>query len=88
MDRAEKIEARTNRENENRDRRRGREEDAAIARLDRQMEAADALIGQLCREGKMVLYINIKNARGIPTGKIKTGSRYDLIDYMIRNRYV
>ena len=88
MDRNAQIEARINRDVDNRQNRRIREEAASYDRMGKQMDAADALIGQLCKEGKTVLYINIKNARGIPTGKIKTGSRHDLIDYLIRNRYV
>lgn len=68
--------------------RRMREEAAALRRLDRQMDAAEALIGELHTVDGKVHYINLRDRKGNPTGKIMKGRRLDLIDYLIRNRYV
>ena len=45
---------------------------------------AETLIGEL---NSGVLYINIRNHKGTPTGAIKTGTRRELISYLIRNNY-
>lgn len=68
--------------------RRHRADERAIAILDRQIDAAERLIGTLCREGRTVLYINVQTRKGQPTGRTREGSRGDLIAYLIRNRYV
>lgn len=60
-------------------------DERALVRLDKQLAEADALIGIL---NSGTHYINIKTKQGVPTGRIKTGSRHDLISYLIRNRYV
>jgi hypothetical protein len=53
-----------------------------LDKLDRQMAAAEAMIGELCKEGKQVFYI-------YPVGgKYREGPRHELIDFLIRNRYV
>jgi hypothetical protein len=51
-------------------------------------EAADRLIGELCREGKNIFYVNLRDRHGHPTGKIKEDTRLNLVAYLIRNRYV
>lgn len=69
--------------------RRERADDRAIIRMDRQIPQAEALVGELCRDGKKIFYINITNRNGDMTGRTKDfGDRYDAIDYLIRNRYV
>lgn len=57
-------------------------------KLDRAIDAAEVLIGELCREGVKVLYINVLSKEGKYTGKTKEGTRSDLISYLIRNKYV
>lgn len=71
-----------------RERRRFAAEDRLIGKLDRLEPQAEALIGELCREGKTVYYINLTTRTGQYTGKTKEGSRSDLIAYLIRNKYV
>lgn len=68
--------------------RRHRADEKAITILDRKIDAAERLLGALCREGKTVLYINLQSRKGTPTGRTLEGSRTDLIAYLIRNRYV
>lgn len=68
--------------------RRERADERAYARLSRRMDAAEPLIGELCKEGRQVFYINLKTRKGVPTGKILEGSRHDLIAYLLRNNYV
>ena len=56
---------------------------------DRRADEAEALIGELCKEGRRVFYINMKTAKGAFTGKIREfGSRFEASNYLIRNRYV
>jgi hypothetical protein len=63
--------------------RRFKQEERAVSRLDRQMEKADRLIGELCREGKPVFYVVRSN------GKIREdANRYALVDFLVRNGYV
>lgn len=57
-------------------------------KLDRQIDAAELLIGELIREGKKVYYINILSRNGVPTGRTKEDTRSELISYLIRNKYV
>jgi hypothetical protein len=64
-------------------------EERAVIRMDRQHAECEPLIGQLCREGKTVYYVNIRSKTGAYTGKTKeSASRMELIDYLIRNKYV
>jgi hypothetical protein len=49
------------------------------------MDAADALIGELMREGAVVHYINL---HPLHKGKVKEGHPWELRQYLIRNRYV
>lgn len=46
------------------------------------MEKAETMVGELCRDGKTVYYI-------YPAGRrYREGERGELIDFLIRNRYV
>jgi hypothetical protein len=59
------------------------------AKHDRRDAEAEALIGELCKEGRRVFYINVKSAKGAMTGRIvEFGHKSDAIHYLIRNRYV
>lgn len=52
-------------------------------------DAAAALIGELCREGKKVFYINQRRENGALTGKTREfPSHGDAELFLIRNRYV
>ena len=58
-------------------------EERAVERLDRQEAKADPLIGELCREGRTVYYVVQSN------GKIRESAvRYELVDFLVRNRYI
>ncbi|XAI95998.1 hypothetical protein [Microcystis phage Mwe-JY26] len=70
------------------ERRRLKADAKAEARLDRLETAAEALVGTLIREGKEVFYINLRTRDGRLTGKTLEGNRFDLVNYLIRNRYV
>lgn len=62
--------------------RRMKNEDIAIARGDRQYDAAIQMIGELCRDGKTVYYV-------FPVGgRYREGTRADLVNFLIRNKYV
>ena len=64
-------------------------QDRAIDRLDRQMAAAEPLIGILCREGQTIYYVNQLDRSGRLTGKvIERTNRAAIIDYVTRNHYV
>ncbi len=63
------------------DKRRERANDRYMDKLDR----ADALIGELCRDGKAIFYINL---RPLSKGQTLEGKHHELTDYLIRNRYV
>lgn len=73
---------------DNRQTRRMKEEDRFLARLEKREAAADALIGELIRDGKTVFYINLTTRNGNLTGKTREGARFELTDYLIRNHYV
>jgi hypothetical protein len=51
-------------------------------------DAADRLVGELCREGKVIFYVNLRDRSGRLTGKTKEDTRLNLVAYLIRNRYV
>lgn len=60
-----------------------------LEKLEKLEGAAEALVGRLCREGRTVFYINLTDRNGRPTGRIKeSDSVYELIAYLIRNKYV
>lgn len=65
-----------------------RADDRAIEKAERLEPLAEQLVDQLCREGKTVYYINLTDRAGRFTGKTREGGRYDLIAYLIRNKYV
>ena len=53
-----------------------------LARLEERERAAEAMIGELCREGREVFYV-------FPVGgTYREGTRGDLIRFLIRNSYV
>ena len=54
-----------------------------LARLEKLERRAAPLIGELCREGRTVYYV--VTARGTVR---ESASHSELVDYMIRNRYV
>jgi hypothetical protein len=64
--------------------RRERANDRYLDRID----AAQGLIGELCRDGRTVYYTNLRSRDGRLTGKTKEGSYADLLGYLVRNRYV
>ena len=71
------------------DRIRNRAEDRAFDRLCQQYDKAEQLIGEICRDGKTVYYINQRSRDGRPTGRtIEATNHATLVDYAIRNRYV
>ena len=51
-------------------------DDRAIAMMDRKMDKAIALIGQLCRNGQTVYYITKQTKRGL---KVIEGEYYELL---------
>lgn len=60
-----------------------------LVKMDRLEKACEPLIGELCREGKTVYYVNQLSATGKYTGKtIERTNYHDLIDYLVRNHYV
>jgi hypothetical protein len=63
-------------------------EDRYLIRLERKEAAAETLIGEVCRNGKMVNYINQIDRNGRMTGKTIEGSKLELVRYCIRNHYV
>lgn len=79
-------------QSEARDRRRLRAEDRYLSRLEKREAAAERLVGELCRDGRTIPYINCLNAKGVPTGKTRefpgpTGLG-QAISFLIRNNYV
>ena len=59
-----------------------RAEDKTHARLTRLENKADSQIGELCRDKETICYI-------FPTGgKYREGSRIELTNFLIRNKYV
>lgn len=65
--------------------RRLKNDDKTHLRMTRLENKANELIGELCKEGKQVFYINLHPLR---KGKILEGSKADLMAYLIRNKYV
>lgn len=56
-------------------------DDRLLARLEKREAAADAMIGELCKEGKQVFYV-------YPVGgKYREGTRSELIAFLLRNNY-
>lgn len=74
---------------ERNERRRFAAEARAYDKVGRQIDAADALIGELRREGCTVFYINVRSKDGRLTGATREFShRWHASSYLIRNRYV
>lgn len=70
-------------------------EDRFLTRLEKREAAAEALVGELCKEGKTVYYINVLNKKGKYTGKIvefadpfAPSAFAEAIAYLLRNNYV
>lgn len=60
-----------------------------LDKLDAALDAADVLIGKLCREGREVAYLNQRNAAGRMTGRIIEGTSAELLAFIVRNpRYI
>lgn len=56
-------------------------QDRYLSRLEKREAAAEAMIGELCREGRTVFYV-------CPVGgRYREGSRGDLIRFLLRNNY-
>lgn len=69
--------------------RRMKYEDRFMAKLDRQMDAAEPMIGELQGEKGHRYYINVRSATGRLTGAIREfATKVEASDYLIRNRYV
>jgi hypothetical protein len=54
---------------------------AAYVRMGKREEAAEKLVGELCREGQQVFYVWPQG------GKYREGTRAELIAFLIRNNY-
>ena len=67
-------------------------DDKFLTREERRGNEAERLVGELCREGKTVYYINIAKADGTLTGKTKEFAGPlgwgQAISYLTRNNYV
>lgn len=63
-------------------------EDRFLSRAERRESEAEKLVGELCRDGVTVYYVNLLDRRGRATGKIRTGSQFELVQYCLRNNYV
>jgi hypothetical protein len=56
-----------------------------VDRYLKKLDAAAALVGELVRNGKTVFYINL---RPFSKGKTMEGTHHELVEFLIRNRYV
>lgn len=64
-------------------------EPLVVAKIDRQLDAAGELIGELVRDGRKVFYINQLRKNGAPTGRtVEFTYRMQAVDYLTRNRYI
>jgi hypothetical protein len=60
-----------------------------LARLEKLVPAAEAIIGQLCREGRTIFYINGRTANGSFNGRVHEFTNSGAAtDFAIRNHYV
>lgn len=62
--------------------RRVRNEDKAWDKLTRQWDAAERMIGELIRDGEQVFYVWPAG------GRYREGYYIELVEFLIRNRYV
>lgn len=77
------------RELESRNNRRLAREDRFLTRAERRDAAAEALVGELCRDGCAVFYLNLIDRKGRFTGKTREAvSQFELVQYALRNNYV
>ena len=57
-------------------------EDRFLDKIERLTKKAETMIGEICREGRAVFYV-------FPVGgKYREGSFCELVDFLIRNKYV
>jgi hypothetical protein len=56
-------------------------QDRYLTRREKREAVAETMIGELCKEGKTVYYVWPQG------GKYREGDRYDLIAFLIRNKY-
>jgi hypothetical protein len=76
-------------ETETRDRRRCKADDRWIARMDKRLNEAAHLVGEIIREGVTVFYINVRSKAGGLTGKTREFANYGTaVGFLVRNRYV
>jgi hypothetical protein len=69
--------------------RRAKSDDRFLTRLDQRQRDAEPLIGELCRQGVPVFYINILSKDGRMTGKTREfATSYGATDFLLRNNYV
>lgn len=74
---------------EGRQLRRMKEEDRFLDRMDRRIQSAEKLIGELCRDGRTMFYINERRKDGTLNGRIREFERrFAATDFLLRNRYV
>lgn len=60
-----------------------RQEERAVVKMDRDERKAAPLVGELCRDGRTLFYVN---GRG---GRVHTfPARWQAVDFLIRNQYV
>jgi hypothetical protein len=79
----------TEQELDTRELRRLRADDRRLSKLERLESKCAPLIGELCREGGTVYYVNLTDRGGRFTGKTKESTSHsELVDYLIRNNYV
>lgn len=67
-------------------------EDKFLAIEERRGREAEGLVGELCREGSTIYYINHRNRQGRLTGRTVEFAGFhgwsEAISYLMRNRYV
>lgn len=57
-------------------------EDRFLDRIERRETAAHAMIGELCKEGRIVYYV-------YPVGgRYREGTQAELVSFLVRNNYV
>jgi hypothetical protein len=60
-----------------------------LSRIEKLEAQAEAMVGELIRDGRTVYYINLLDRAGNFTGKVKeSASHTALTDYLIRNKYL
>lgn len=85
------VNAEINRQLDRNEGRRERANDRAFDKMERAYARLNELqlVGQLCREGKTVYYINQLSQNGRYTGRtVEFATEFDAEQYLIRNHYV